>query len=100
VTGRVTNYHGDGITVNTNMLDPNSTITVRRDDIDTMERSKTSMMPSGLLNTLHEDELLDLMAFLLSRGDPKNEMFTQEGVGGCVKEVSSAKSGDAEASGN
>ena len=40
-----------------------------------MEPSKTSMMPTGLLNTLHEDELLDLMAFLLSRGDSHNAMF-------------------------
>jgi putative heme-binding domain-containing protein len=78
VTGRVTNLHADGLTINTNMLDPNATITVKRSDIDTMEPSKTSMMPSGLLNTLHEDELLDLMAFLLSRGDAKNPMFKQQ----------------------
>jgi hypothetical protein len=34
-------------------------------------------MPNGLLNTLKDDELLDLMAFLLSRGDRKNAMFTK-----------------------
>ena len=75
VVGRVTNYSGDGITVNTNMQDPNATVTVNRNEIESMEPSKTSMMPAGLLNTLHEDELLDLMAFLLSRGDPHNPMF-------------------------
>jgi hypothetical protein len=67
------------------MLDPKSTVTVKRDDIDTMEPSKTSMMPSGLLNTLHEDELLDLMAFLLSRGDPQNAMFKQAVASGGAK---------------
>jgi putative heme-binding domain-containing protein len=77
IIGRVTNYNGDGITVNTNMQDPNATASIKRGEIDTMEPSKTSMMPSGLLNTLHEDELLDLMAFLLSRGDAKNAMFKQ-----------------------
>jgi putative heme-binding domain-containing protein len=75
VVGRITNYGGDGITVNTNMQDPNATVTVNRNDIDSMVPSTTSMMPSGLLNTLDEDELLDLMAFLLSRGDRKNSMF-------------------------
>jgi hypothetical protein len=43
-----------------------------------METSKVSMMPTGLLNTLNETELLDLFAFLLSRGDRKNGMFDQQ----------------------
>jgi hypothetical protein len=33
------------------------------------------MMPKGLLNTLDRDELLDLMAYLLSRGDRNHAMF-------------------------
>jgi hypothetical protein len=33
------------------------------------------MMPEGLLNILTEDEILDLMAFLLSRGDREHRMF-------------------------
>jgi putative heme-binding domain-containing protein len=78
VEGRVTNYNGDGITINTNMQDPNATVTVNRNDIESMELSKISMMPTGLLNTLHEDELLDLMAFLLSRGNSKDSMFLQK----------------------
>jgi putative heme-binding domain-containing protein len=78
IEGRVTNYNGDGITINTNMLDPNALVTVNRKNIETMEPSKVSPMPMGLLNTLQEDELLDLMAFLLSRGDSHNSMFTQK----------------------
>ena len=60
------------------MQDPNATVTVNRNNIESMELSKVSMMPVGLLNTLHEDELLDLMAFLLSRGDSHNPMFAQK----------------------
>jgi putative heme-binding domain-containing protein len=78
IEGRITNYNGEGITVNTNMQDPNATVTVNRNNIESMELSKVSMMPTGLLNTLHEDELLDLMAFLLSRGDSHNAMFVQK----------------------
>ena len=33
------------------------------------------MMPEGLLNTLNRDEVLDLVAYLLSRGDRDNAMF-------------------------
>lgn len=80
VVGRITNYSGNGITVNTDMQDPNATVTVNRNDVESMVPSTTSMMPSGLLNTLKEDELLDLMAFLLSRGDARNAMFAPTGA--------------------
>jgi putative heme-binding domain-containing protein len=81
VTGRITNFHGDKITVNTNMLDPQATETVLRSEIVQMNNSTTSMMPAGLLNTLTEEELLDLMAFLLSRGNPRDPMFAQGAAG-------------------
>jgi putative heme-binding domain-containing protein len=76
IVGRVTNFSGEEITINTDMLDPKATVEVKRGEIESMEPSPTSMMPAGLLNTLHEDELLDLMAFLLSRGDANNPMFS------------------------
>jgi hypothetical protein len=37
------------------------------------------MMPQGLLDTLNEDEVLDLMAYLLSRGDRNHAMFAAGG---------------------
>lgn len=77
IVGRITNFSGDDVYVNTNMLDPMAVEVVKRDDIEVMERSTTSMMPSGLLNTLHEEELLDLIAFLLSRGDRTDAMFAE-----------------------
>ena len=40
-----------------------------------MKTSKVSMMPAGLLDTFKEDEVLDLMAYMLSRGDRKHAMF-------------------------
>ena len=75
ITGRVVNLSGDALRVNQNMLDPNSTVTVDRKMIDEQQPSKVSMMPSGLLNTLNDEELLDLMAYLLSRGDANGPMF-------------------------
>jgi putative heme-binding domain-containing protein len=75
IVGRICNFDGDEIHINTDMLDPTALEIVERRDIEQMSASPTSMMPSGLLNTLQEDELLDLMAFLLSRGDPESAMF-------------------------
>ena len=77
VIGRIVNLSGDAVMVNTNMLDPNAMETIDRKSIEEMGPAKASMMPTGLLNTLNDEELLDLMAFLLSRGDRKNEMFAK-----------------------
>ena len=40
-----------------------------------MKPSPISMMPEGLLDTLDRDEVLDLVAYLLSRGDRNDPMF-------------------------
>ena len=77
VVGRIVNLGGDSFQVNTNMLDPNALTSVDRKLIDIMEPSKVSMMPEELLNTLHLEEVLDLMAYLLSRGNPDSELFAR-----------------------
>ena len=75
VIGRIVNLSDDGIIVNTNMEEPNTMTTLKRSKIEKMGTSKLSMMPTGLIDSLKEDEIIDLVAFLLSRGDRKNKMF-------------------------
>ena len=75
VTGRIVNYSGDSISVMTNMLDPNGQVNVNHKKVESVEKSKISMMPTGLLDTFKEDEIQDLMAYLLSRGDRNHKMF-------------------------
>jgi putative heme-binding domain-containing protein len=75
VTGRLVNQGGGKIVVNTNMLDPSALEQIKREDIEEIKPSPVSMMPKGLLDTLHEDEVLDLMAFLLSRGNRNDLKF-------------------------
>ncbi len=75
VTGRIMNLHGDSMMVNTNMLDPSAQVSIDRTKIEEIKPSPTSMMPQGLLNTLDRDEVLDLVAYLLSRGDRESPMF-------------------------
>jgi putative heme-binding domain-containing protein len=75
VTGRIVNYNGDTMYVMPDMLDPNGQVTVNAKKVESIEKSKVSMMPEGLLDTLKENEILDLVAYLLSRGDRKNRIF-------------------------
>jgi putative heme-binding domain-containing protein len=75
ITGRIVNLNGDNLMINTDMLNPGGTVNVKRQDVEAMQPSKVSMMPAGLLDTLNEDEVKDLLAFLLSRGDRGSAMF-------------------------
>ena len=75
VAGRVGNLSGDDLMVIENMFAPNDFTNVKRQDIESMEPSKVSMMPEGLMNSLKEDEIQDLVAFLLSRGDRNSKAF-------------------------
>ena len=75
IVGRVANLNGDVLMVSTNMLDPGNFTNVKRGDIAEMRASKVSMMPTGLLDTLSSDEVIDLLAYLKSGGNPKHEIY-------------------------
>jgi putative heme-binding domain-containing protein len=51
------------------------TTPVTKADIKSRDLSKVSPMPTGLLNTFTKEEILDLLAFLESMGDPKHPNF-------------------------
>ena len=78
ITGRIMNLSGDNLMINVNMYDPNEIRSVDRKTVTSIVPSKISMMPEGLLNLLNEDEVLDLLAYLLSRGDSDHAMFSTE----------------------
>ena len=68
IVGRVTNLNEDSILVSTDMLDPKKEIRIRRDEITAQRPATVSLMPAGLVDTLDEGELLDLVAFLRAGG--------------------------------
>ncbi|MCA9433657.1 MAG: cytochrome C, partial [Candidatus Omnitrophica bacterium] len=56
--------------------DPNAPpVEIKMEDVDSIEESTISQMPEGLVNFFNEDELLDLLAYLVSRGNPQAEVF-------------------------
>ena len=36
------------------------------------------MMPAGTINAMNKDELMDLIAYLISSGNKKHEAFTRD----------------------
>ncbi len=77
VVGRIANMKENIMMVCTNMMDPNNFTNVDARDVVKTEESKISMMPPGLLFMLKEDDILDLMAYLLSKGNPDDPMFVK-----------------------
>lgn len=77
VTGRVANLNGDSYLVQEDMLDPGRLSGISVNDIEAMKPSPNSMMPSGLLDTLTQDDILDLLAYLRSGGDRSFEEFAE-----------------------
>ena len=75
VSGVVVNLSGDSVTLNTDLTDPNQRTNVDRKEVKTMEVSKVSPMPPMLLAMLTKDEVLDLVAYVLSGGNAEDERF-------------------------
>ncbi len=66
--GVVVNLNGDTITLNTDAADPNQRVNIDRKTVVSIGPSKVSPMPVNLLAMLTEDEILDLLAFILNGG--------------------------------
>ncbi len=68
VIGRVVNLNAQNIMVSENMLDPGNLTVIDRSEVEESFVSKTSMMPTGLLNNLTREEILDLLHTCSRRG--------------------------------
>jgi len=74
IVGRITEETEEQITLRPNPLQP-ETVTVLKSEVESRQLSKVSPMPAGLLNSFTEDEILDLLAYLESFGDPRHPNF-------------------------
>ena len=76
-TGRILNDADGKLTILTDPVDATKVVTIAKDDVDEVLPSRTSLMPEKLLNQLNRDEVLDLLAFLMSRGNPADPVFAK-----------------------
>ena len=77
VIGRILNEEGDKLQVAVNAFDPSLQVTISRSDIIAIDRSAVSPMPVGLVNSLNEQELADLVAFLIAGGNAKDKVYAK-----------------------
>ena len=62
------------------LADPeNSTkvIEIKKSDVETIKPSPISLMPAKLADTLNKNEVLDLLAYMLSKGNPGSPYFAK-----------------------
>jgi putative heme-binding domain-containing protein len=68
ITGVIVKEDRTTYQVATNLLTPNTLTTILKKEVEEKTASKISPMPSGLLNVLTKDEILDLHSFLEAGG--------------------------------
>jgi putative heme-binding domain-containing protein len=73
--GKIANEANGVLTVVVDPEDASKVVQIKVADIEERRVSKVSLMPEKLLDTLNENEVLDLLAYMLSRGDSKHPMF-------------------------
>ncbi len=73
--GRIVVEENGKVFVMTNPFAPNDQLAINETDIAKKATRKISMMPPGLINALNQDELLDLIAYLVSGGNAKDKVF-------------------------
>lgn len=75
IAGRIVSENPVQISVLTDPEDSSKIEDIPRSAIEDVLPSQVSIMPKNLLKPLNRDEVLDLLAYLLSRGDPRSPMF-------------------------
>jgi putative heme-binding domain-containing protein len=75
-SGMVLKETNDTVELIENPLAKAEPVVINKNEIMERKKSPVSIMPKGLLDKLTREEILDLMAFLIARGDEKNAMFS------------------------
>lgn len=78
ITGRIVNEAGGKYVIVTDPENSSKVVELKKEDVASVSPSNISLMPEKLLNGLNESEVLDLLAYMLSRGDPGHPMFKKK----------------------
>ena len=74
-TGRIVSESPEAITIVTDPEDATKFAEIKRSDIEEIVPASESLMPKGLLDQLNEAEVLDLLAYTLSRDKRNDGLF-------------------------
>lgn len=78
LTGLVVAEDNGILQVIDNPLAPDQRQQIHLDDIEEISPSNLSIMPKGVLNKLNQEEILDLLAFVIAGGNVENPLFGKE----------------------
>ncbi|MDO6820932.1 c-type cytochrome [Zobellia sp. 1_MG-2023] len=78
IVGRLIGEEGENYTISQNPYAPDVLRTIPKEEVLGTKMSSVSLMPPGTINRLSDDEVKDLLAYLIAGGDAKNEIFTKE----------------------
>jgi putative heme-binding domain-containing protein len=81
VVGRLTNEDATTYYVSQNPYEPETVIKLAKKNVASHKYSPVSIMFGNLINSLNEDELKDLMAYLMAGGNETNPIFTTKTEG-------------------
>ena len=79
ITGLILEETADVVKIIENPLAKAEAILLKPSEILSRKKSDQSIMPKGLLDKLSREEILDLMAYLISRGNPQHRLFQDAG---------------------
>lgn len=74
-TGKIVSETPKALVMVIDPEDATKVVEIAKSDVEEQQQSLVSLMPKDLLKTLNENEVLDLLAYLLSRGNPQDAMF-------------------------
>jgi putative heme-binding domain-containing protein len=77
ITGRIVSESDGNLVIVTDPEDITKVREIPKGQVAEVEPSKVSLMPEKLLDVLSQDEVLDLLAYLMSRGNPGDPMFAE-----------------------
>ena len=75
IVGRKVQGDSEALRIMTDVMFPADLTSLRAKEVSSVEASPDSPMPSGLLDTMTDTEILDLLAYLLSDGDSDHHLF-------------------------
>lgn len=75
VHGVIVNLSKDRVMINTDLTNPNQRTSVDRKLVKSLDPSPVSPMPPMLLGRLEKEEIFDLVAYVLSGGNPEDKRF-------------------------
>lgn len=75
VTGLIVEETSDSVKVLSNPLAPDKPTIIPVSEIEARKKSDVSIMPQGVLNRLTQEEIMDLIAYVYSKGNKEHALF-------------------------